>query len=245
MEVHTRPTSLHPGEVFRFAWRLLCDTLGPVAALSLIGIPIAWCGELLQPHAPDLLTYFFDLILQMGVGLLYGSLATAFFLLIGSGRVAGETLPLNQLLKKTFSVWPRVLWTQVVVAFTICVGSIALILPGIYLALRLVVADSVTVFEGPSGPGAFKRSFEMTESREGKLWVLGLIYLGMLLGYAALWVVLGSAVPDLNTWPLNAVAHFCGGFLTSYFCFYTLGIYEALRAGEGHDSHGIPMTPEA
>lgn len=245
MELHPRPTSLAPGEIIRFAWRLLSDTLRPVAVLSLIGIPFAWCGELLQPHSPDLLLYFFDLILQMGVGLLHGSLATAFVLLIGSGRVTGKVLPLNHLLSKTFSVWPRILWTQVVVAFTICVGCIALILPGIYLALRLVVADSVTVFEGASGPGAFKRSFEMTEGREGKVLVLGLIYLGMLLGYAALWGVLGPAVPDLAKWPLNALPHFCGGFLTSYFCFYTLGVYEVLRAAEGHDSNGIPMTSEA
>jgi hypothetical protein len=223
----------------------LCDALGPVAVLSLIGIPFAWCQDPKFVFPADWSMFVPLIILQMVLGLLYGSFATAFLLLIGNARVTGDVLSHRQALKKAVSVWPRLLWTLVVVSFAICLGCIGLILPGIYLALRLVAADAVTVFEGKCGPRAFKRSFEMTEGLEGKILVLGIVYLGVALGHAGFCVMIESAFPHLEAWPMNAAGHFCTGVVTSFLSFYTLGIYQSLEGSEAAGSRLIPSNPEA
>ena len=66
-----------------------------------------------------------------------------------------------------FRNWDRVWWARFVAGLFITLGFIALIIPGILLAIRYVLIDSVVILEGTGASGSRKHSSELTA---GKRW---------------------------------------------------------------------------
>lgn len=233
MEAPIPPHALRPGETILFAWRLLRASIAPVAVVSVAWVPVTWLEYRLVPSAADLLTTFLYLPLQIVFSMVHGSLAAAFFFLIGRKHLRGEPLTPLPLVKEALVAWPRVLWTQILVMPVVLLGLIALVVPGVYLAIRLVAAEPAAVFERRSGPAAFRRSFELSREHGGDLFVLGLVYAGIGLAFVAVILSIVSFFPYAESWPVVAVEYFCGGIAMAFFYFFILGVYEALRTGDG------------
>ena len=70
-----------------------------------------------------------------------------------------------------FRNWGRLWWARFVAGIIISLGFIALIVPGILLAIRYALIDSVVILEGADASESRKRSSELTA---GKMWqILG------------------------------------------------------------------------
>jgi hypothetical protein len=57
------------------------------------------------------------------------------------------------------------LWLSIVLILGVSAGFVALVIPGLWLAIAWSVAYPVMLVEGIGGPGALKRSFKLTEGR--------------------------------------------------------------------------------
>jgi len=66
-----------------------------------------------------------------------------------------------------FRNWGRLWWARFVAGIIISLGFIALIVPGILLAIRYALIDSVVILEGADASESRKRSSEITA---GKRW---------------------------------------------------------------------------
>jgi hypothetical protein len=79
-----------------------------------------------------------------------------------------------------FQTWARQWWTRLLWYLTVTIGFICLIIPGIYLLVRLSFVDQVVTVEKLSGMQAFARSFELTENRFWPLFRLAWAVVGLM-----------------------------------------------------------------
>ena len=75
---------------------------------------------------------------------------------------------------------------ELVYGIIVAIGCVALIIPGIYLAIRLWYAPLLAATQGASFTEAFSRSWEMTKGHFWELLLLGLTMIGIgILGFCA------------------------------------------------------------
>ena len=93
--------------------------------------------------------------------------------------VANEYLgrPVNagQCIRRGLRLMAPLVWTSLISGVIIALGLIALIIPGIFLALRYWLVSHVVVIEGLSRSAALKRSGALMKGNGGTALVLGLL----------------------------------------------------------------------
>ena len=76
-------------------------------------------------------------------------------------------------------LWWRLLWTTILQMILWMVGMLLLLIPGIFLMIRMVVCSTVVILEGDSGMKAIKRSMSLSKGHFWRLFavlaVLGLV----------------------------------------------------------------------
>ncbi|CAN5649966.1 hypothetical protein BH23PLA1_BH23PLA1_01300 [soil metagenome] len=119
-------------------------------------------------------------------GLLLGPFVTASVIHALAGLTRGESVGYVEALKAGIHHWGRLFGTRLAVSILIGFGLIALIVPGILLALRYALAELVVVLE-EAGPGrSMQRSAQLTWGRRGAILGAGLLFAFALLPIAIL-----------------------------------------------------------
>jgi hypothetical protein len=93
-----------------------------------------------------------------------------------------------------------VIWLSSKVGFLVVLACIALIVPGILLAVRWSLAVPVKVLEGKSSGEAMSRSAELTLGNRGRVFVIWFLF-----------VILSIGVSMLLQWPIQIAAAGAGG----------------------------------
>ena len=144
-------------------------------------------GKFLFATQSDLTSYTVSsLVLTLLVGLVV-LLANAAFFKAVSDTYLGEAPHWRESLAFAFRRLGSVLWLSIVTFVVLVLALIALVLPGIYLAVAFSVALPVLLVEGTGGFKALRRSFDLTK---GRWWAT----LGTILVAAVLIVVVQFAV---------------------------------------------------
>ncbi|MEP7009174.1 MAG: hypothetical protein ABJC13_02525 [Acidobacteriota bacterium] len=133
----------------------------------------------------------------------FGIIATAGVIFIGQEALAGQRATFRSALAAGFSSWGRMWWTRLLYQLTIVVGLLLLIVPGLYLMVRLSLVEPVAVQERISGSAAMRRSFELTEGRFWLVIRLGLALLFLFILPTVL-IVATAFVPGLDHWLIDA-----------------------------------------
>ncbi len=90
-------------------------------------------------------------------------------------RVAGKKKTFHNILNKTVKRYPALLATTFLTSVIISLGLVALVIPGIYLAFKLILSPVSSVVEDKSPVDAMKRSWSITQ---GNWWyIFGLFVL--------------------------------------------------------------------
>jgi uncharacterized membrane protein len=186
-------TKLEVGNIFSTAWKAVKSQIWVLA-----GIMIAY------------------LILNFTISTLYSSLFTGDITVLGVSAYIvniiissifglGYTKNLFQALDdiepqiSAYSTQARKLLTYlgagIIYGVIVCIGCVFLILPGIYLALRLQYYMALIVEEDAGVIESLKKSWEITEGHMGFLILLflaniGIIFLGILLLFLGLFVAM-------------------------------------------------------
>jgi hypothetical protein len=106
-----------------------------------------------------------------------------------SVRLGATSGPMNLALKEGIRRLPRVIGYSLLMTLVVMAGSVCLIIPGVYLALRLFPMTYVALFE--PGENVFKRSWELTENRTSEVFLCSVAMVVIALPAA---MILGLAV---------------------------------------------------
>lgn len=97
----------------------------------------------------------------------------------------GQSFTMLECYKQGLSYFGKLLWTSILGYSVVLLGFLALIIPGIYLAISFILASVVVVLESLSGGAALRRSHELLRKKREKgmfknnIWklvVIGLVY---------------------------------------------------------------------
>ena len=104
-------------------------------------------------------------------------------------------LPFEELFKQFQYFW-RLLAATILIGLAVGLGTLLLIIPGIYLAIRLQFTTLVIVDQDKSISDAMSESWKLSERKVWPLFLLGLALLGVaILGFIALGVGILVAMP--------------------------------------------------
>lgn len=148
-------------------------------------------------------------------------------------------------LSEAGAVFPKVLGALILVTLAIIAGSIALIIPGIYVAIRLAVTLQAVVAEGHGPTDAMSRSWELVK---GNWWrVIGITTVLFLLAYiiaAVLAVPMVAAASAADSGAILVAAQIAIDTVT--LSFVALGstlLFFDLRARKEGSAQEAPLPP--
>jgi hypothetical protein len=175
----------------------------------------------------------------------YVKLGTLYFQTVGLIAIAGINYSLRErsdgkttsfvsALRSGFNYWGRIFITRVVVSVGILIGFLLLILPGLYVAIRFSLSESIVLAEDKSGAAAARRSYNLTKQRFGEIllwWLGGLV--PIILAMVAIGCV--QNLDALNNWVAQALLTFSGDLLIPVICSLGWAIYLRLAKDEEAD----------
>lgn len=209
------------GSVLRQGWRVFAGHWGTLAALvAIIWTPVAIVTSYLLYEVIDETSPL--QVLLIPVDFLTEALATGALIAVAIAAGKGRHPTVQEAMRTSLSVWARFAWTYFLCTLLIVVGMLAFILPGLYLAVRLSLSDSVVLNEGEWGTSAIRRSFELTSGRFWPLAVLcGLLILLSIVAWSSSSIVM-EFVPAINTWQMEVVMSLTINWIEAYpaICLY-------------------------
>ena len=156
------------------AWKLfLAEPAASVGvAVAMLFVPSTSSSMVL----PDLLpremhpaTVLFTTALE----LIFRSYLFGMLLARMAGAAEGKPVPILQALRRTARAWPRLLWAQVVVTVLTTLGSLLLVLPGVYAAVVLWAVFPIAYLEPAAS--LIATSAELTRGRRWGVFAMLLI----------------------------------------------------------------------
>jgi hypothetical protein len=228
-------------ETLSRAWRIYRTHFGLIAALTVaVWLPCELVISYLRAfvHVPeDTFNWIWpgSFVIEF-IGIIAVAGVTYLALSVGRGKAAG----FREALGAGCEAWWRVFWTRLASGVVMLIGLLLLIVPGIYLMVRLCVADTIAVAERVSGPEAMGRSFDLTK---GLFWpACGLVFLLLAILIAPELIIENPAriLPALDRWPLDAGMRVLSQLLAAYYAVAMVSAYEILSErikrvqGEAH-----------
>ena len=137
----------------------------------------------------------------------FGIIATAGVVSIGYEALTGRKVEFRAAISAGFASWGRMWWTRFLSALVLFLGFLLLVVPGIYLLVRLSLVEPVIVQERISGSAAMRRSFQLTEGRFWLVFKLGLVVLGIIVLAFVVFVLPTAFVPALDHWLIDAASN--------------------------------------
>src|ERR1051325_1433046 len=200
--------------ILKQGWQLYCQHFGIVAAVILtVWLPL----ELLSSYMDYFVfgtddfrkSFRFARFLEN----FFGIIATAGVISIGYSSLRGEQPGFGSALGSGFNAWGRMWWTRLLTALVLLAGFIVLIIPGVYLSVRLALVEPIAGCERISGVTAMRRSFELTRGRFWLIFRLGLVLLGLFILIIAVVVLPTVLIPALDHWLVDATTQLIGDVL--------------------------------
>jgi uncharacterized membrane protein len=104
----------------------------------------------------------------------------------------GQTVGYREAIVTGFKNWGPLLANRIVAGLFIALGLLAFIVPGVILALRYALLDSVVIIEGQGSSAARRRSTELTEGIRRELFgLVGLFYVALIFASMVIYIPVG------------------------------------------------------
>ena len=214
------------GALFRHTFAIMRSRFCLLMAVYLvIWLPLNAIIEYADYHIlaeDDLAAYF---RLQQFMDGWIGIIAVVAVLTVCISVWDGSPITFGEAIGKGFSSWGYMWVTRLLYGFAVVAGFICLILPGIYVAIRLMHVDNIVAAEGVCWTTAVKRSWELTQR---KFWPLfGRFMLGILVVFGVAFP-LGAllVVPQLDNWIASTALDCLVAVAEVFFIVYVYVIYQ-------------------
>lgn len=202
-------------EAWRRMWRRPWVALGAFLAVQLpLEALLFWLkGRFFVPGG----TWAFlpvEFTLQIGLG----SLATA--ALISAAAPEGQAGHLGQALASGGKSWARLVGAHLLGGLAFLGSLLLLILPGIWVGLKLSLASYAVILEGRRPADALRRSWQLSEGRMGLLFRANLAAYGLpilvFMAFGLAWMVPAYFYPDLGSAPVPLIQAFLESILLAF-----------------------------
>jgi magnesium-transporting ATPase (P-type) len=218
---------LDMGATLATAWRIYRKKFGLIAAV----VATVWMpAELLSSYMdyfvfdPDDLrkSFKFAQFLEN----FFGIIATAGVIFIGSCTLENAPCGYGTAMLRGIRSWPRLWWTRLVSGLLIVVSLLLLILPGIYVAVRLIFIENIAVLQQEYGVAAIKRCFTLTRGRFWETLGFACVLLGILIAGSVILLLPTFFLEFLDVWWIDAGFMVLTDLLAAY---YALGLFVRFR----------------
>ncbi len=225
--------------ILRHAWDLYRKHFGVVAAVVIvIWLPLDLLSSYMDyfVFGPDDFrkSFKFYQFLDNFVGII----ATAGVISIGYTSCLGQRPSFRGAMSVGANSWGRMFWTRFLAALALVLGLVLLIIPGIYLLVRLALVEPVAVCERISGSTAMRRSFELTKGRFWQVFLLWLAFGAVMIAALACVILPAIFIPALDHWLVDATTSLLTDLVAAFgtlcwFCAYAYLASERNLAGSG------------
>jgi hypothetical protein len=212
--------------ILKHAWDLYRKHFGVITAVVVvIWLPLDLLSSYMDHFVfdPDDIrkSFKFSQFLDNFVGII----ATAGVISIGYTSYLGQHPSFGGAMAIGANSWGRMWWTRFLTGLALILGLLLLVIPGIYLLVRLALVEPVVVCERVSGSSAMRRSFELTKGRFWQVFLLGLVFGAVMVAPLACVILPAILIPALDHWLVDATtslfAELVGAFGTLCFlCAY-------------------------
>jgi Membrane domain of glycerophosphoryl diester phosphodiesterase len=219
--------------ILKHAWDLYRKHFGIIAAvIVVIWLPLNLFSSYMDYFVfdPDDIRKSFKLsqFLENFIGII----ATAGIISIGHMSQIGQHPTFGGAMSYGADSWGRMWWTRFLTGLVIILGLLLLVIPGIYLSVRLALVESVAVCERVSGSAAMRRSFELTKGRFWDILLLGLVF-GAIMCAAVICVILPIIfIPALDHWLVDAASSLFVDFVAAFGTLCVFYTYISLSSGQ-------------
>jgi hypothetical protein len=138
----------------------------------------------------------------------------------------GKPCSLGEAMLEGIAKWGKMWITRLLTGLCVLAGFIALIIPGLYLSIRLSFVDYAVAVENLSGPKALSRSFELTTNRFWRTTGYMLIGMMIVLAPSVGAFFLYEHLPVLESWIASAILTTSLAVFEIFFIIYGFAIYK-------------------
>jgi hypothetical protein len=135
---------------------------------------------------------------------IFGIVVAGGVIQMGSDAWRGEPISWTRGLAQGLAAWPRLFTTRLVGGIVLILGIVLFIVPGLYVAVRIALADAVSVLERKSGMAALPRSMELTYRKFFRYLALSFVTYGPLIVLSAVHQMPLVMFPEINHWIVAA-----------------------------------------
>lgn len=204
--------------VFGNAWQLFIENLFVILSLLvIIMLPVSLIDSYLEYVVFTEIEDFGKLVRWSAyLANLVGIIATASIIFVGATAYSNGTPTFAGSLGAGVGVWFRIVCTRFAYSIAVLLGLLLLIVPGIYLMVRLSLAEIVVVVEKESAGNAFRRSFELTRGRGWFIFAIGVVVFVLTMAPLAVATFFALTYPQLDNWILATLAMFASEVAGAY-----------------------------
>ncbi len=156
---------------------------------------------------------------------LFGIIAVGAVLTICNAAWDGESIGFGRAIAGGFTNWGRLWFARFILGFCLIGAFIALVLPLIWVAVRLSLIDQVVIREKLTGTDAIRRTWDLTR---GKFWpILGYVILGTIpiMGMGFM-VGIPLGFEELDTWWVSAIGSCIIGLAEVFLIIFLFVIFQ-------------------
>ena len=215
--------------VFGHAWGLYRKHFGVIAAVVIvIWLPLNLLASYRAyfVYGPDdfKASFKFSQFLENFVGII----ATACVISIGYTSHLGRHPTFGGSMNIGINSYGRMWWTRFLRQLAFVLGVMLLVIPGIYLFVRLAFIEQVAVCERVYGVAAMRRSFELTERRFWQVFLLQLVVMAMQVAAGVCVCLPTVLIPPMDHWVVDAAISLFADFVFAYGTLCMLSAYLCL-----------------
>lgn len=231
-------TPLTVGGTLSAALNVLTERFG---AICLIILALWLPAELISSYATyeliDEDAGSLPLLLDQVFELLVGSFVAGTIIHLSSSSLLREPIPVTSAMGRALMIWPLLIANRILFSIVCSLGFILLIIPGLYLMIRLTLVDVVTVMEKQSGTESLSRSFELTKPHFGFTFLMCCFFFFVAIAFMCLIIGPQILFPDLDTWYLDALVTTAYDGIAAFFQICSVVMWNDMR----HNERKVPF----
>jgi hypothetical protein len=166
----------------------------------------------------------------------FGVVANAAMVVVTAGALEATRVSYGTAIKAGLAAWGRMFWTRFLFSSSVLIGLLLLIVPGVYLGVRLALVEAVTVHERICGVAAMRRSFELTRGRAGWLFKVGAALSVIVVLAIVVIVTPAMLIPESEHWLVQALTTFACEVAIGYGVVVLAVVYAELQKLSVHQS---------
>jgi hypothetical protein len=228
--------ALSVGEILDASFTLYRRHFGPLAAIALVCSVIPFTIDAYLEATGSMWSNVLLRFLNMVLIIVLSAVATGASVFVVSDSYLGRTATAREAFHRAQPLVGRIIGCSILFILSVMLGLLLFIVPGVVLALGLMVAIPAVVLEPElTASSALSRSWALTKGSKGRMFALFVTSVVLII-IPTVAVAGVAALAGLPEWLITLAGSFVQMFLSPFFyCVLTVAYYDLRVRKEGFD----------